>query len=36
MIMGVAALAAALSVWGLTINRLVRGMLKLTFFLLGG
>jgi small-conductance mechanosensitive channel/CRP-like cAMP-binding protein len=36
MIMGVAALAAALSVWGLTLNRLVKRKLKLSIFLLGG
>lgn len=36
MIMGVAALAATLSVWGLTLNRLVKRKLKLSIFLLGG
>ena len=34
--MGVAALAATLLVWGLTVNQLVKRKLKLSIFLLGG
>ena len=35
-LMGVAALAATLLVWGLTVNRLVKRKLKLSIFLLAG
>ena len=34
--MGVAALAATLLIWGLTVNRLVKRKLQLSLFLLAG